>query len=616
MNRFTFLCSLVTIVVATSIATMDAQAQDVRKASKAVIPVFSLNHPILESPTAQDPFFGSVGAESLKDLVARLEQARDDDAVPAIIILLGNASMGSGQLEELHKMLREIRDTGKPVYAHADSLSFTQLALLSATSRISVAPVGDLFITGLYGAQPHLRGLLDKIHVTPDYITSGEYKSAGEMFMRSEPSPEADEMYGWLYDGIFDTYIGLIADGRGESDEQIRKWVDQGLYSAEKAAKLGIIDAAEYRADFLQTIRQEHGDDLEFAKRYGKKKSNTLDLSNPFGLFKVWADLLSGTAKPKTKKSVAIVYVDGAIMTGNPVPSPFGIQGIAFSDPIRKALDKAAADDSVKGVVLRVNSPGGSAVASEIILQATRRLAAKKPFVVSMGDVAGSGGYYVSCGADTIFADAGTITASIGVVAGKLATDGMWDAVGINWHPIQRGRNAGMLYSGQVFTEEQKQNLQDWMNEVYEVFKGHVVKARGDRLTKPIDDIAGGRVFTGRQALELGLVDRIGTLRDAVQFVAEKAEVDDYDVRVIPKPKSLLELMFADMMGTREDDDAIHMASRLGRGRTQSLWEAVAPILNRLEPRRAASIRRALMQLEVLQRERLSLTMPEIVFGG
>lgn len=191
----------------------------------------------------------------------------------------------------------------------------------------------------------------------------------------------------------------------------------------------------------------------------------------------------------------------------------------------------------------------------------------------------------------------------------------MWAAVGINWHPIERGKNAGMLSSGQVFTDEQRQNLQDWMNEVYEVFKGHVVKARGDRLTKPIEDIAGGRVFTGRQALELGLVDRIGTLRDAVQFVAKKAGVEDYDVRVIPQPKNLLELMFADMMGTHEDDDAIHMASRLGLARTQSLWEAVAPILNRLEPRRAASIRRALMQLEVLQRERLSLTMPEIVFG-
>ena len=452
-----------------------------------------------------------------------------------MIVLLDSTSMGNGQLEEIYTALRQIRRAGKPVYAHADYLSFGRLALLSSASRISVSPTGHLFVTGLYGSQLHLRGLLDKIHVTPDYLTCGAYKSAAETYMRSTPSPEAERMYDWLLDSLYETYIGLIAEGREVPRETVSGWVDLGICSAEKAVEHKIIDAAETTDAFLDHIKQQHGADLKLDKRYGKSKGSTIDLSNPFAILKIWADLLKGTSQTeKSKKdAVAIVYVEGMILPGRPIPSPFSLQGAAaYSDPIRKALDKAADDKSIKAVVLRIDSPGGSAVGSEIILQATRRLAAQKPFVVSMGDVAGSGGYYVACGADTIVADAATVTASIGVVGGKFATDEMWNSIGVNWHSIQRGKHADMLYSGQPFTEQQRQILQSWMDEVYEVFKGHVVRNRGDRLTKPIDEIAGGRVFTGRQALELGLVDRLGTLSDAIRLAAEKAGLKDYDVRV------------------------------------------------------------------------------------
>lgn len=588
-------------------------AKRTKKTSQAVIPVFSLDRPLLESPVVEDPFFGAIGAETMNSLVARLEKARDDDQVKAVIVLMGQSSMGSGQLEELHKALRQIRKAGKPVYAHADSLSFGQLALVSAASRISVAPVGDLFITGIYGSQPHIRGMLDKIHVTPDFITCGEYKSAGEMFMRTKPSPEAERMYDWLFDSLFETFVGMIADGREKTREEVRQWIDHGLYSAEEAAELGIIDAAEYRADVLKLIKQEHGEKIELAKRYGKKSSDHIDFSNPFEMFKIWAKILRGPAKPSKEKAVAIVYVDGAIVPGKPEPSPFGSSGMAYSDPIRRALDQAAEDESVKAVVLRVNSPGGSAVASEIILQATRRVAAKKPLIVSMGNVAGSGGYYVSCGAETIYADAGTITASIGVVAGKLATDEMWNSVGITWHPIARGKNSGMLYSRHVFTDEQRATLQSWMDEVYEVFKGHVIEIRGDRLTKPIDELAGGRVFTGRQALELGLVDRIGTLDDAIKAVAKKANLEKYEVRVIPRPKNFIEVLMSELTGDGEDDQQIRLGPSIAQSRqTSFLWKAIAPFLHQLESQQTESLRRVLVQLEILQQEHISLTMPEV----
>jgi protease-4 len=471
-----------------------------------------------------------------------------------------------------------------------------------------------LFITGLYGEQPHLRDLLDKIHVTPDFLTCGAYKSAGEMFMRSTPSPEAQQMYDWLFDSIFDTYVGLIADGRGQNSATVRQWIDQGIYSASKAAELGIIDAAEFRQEFVAHVKKQHGDDIKLEQRYGKAKKSSIDLSNPFAVFKIWGDILQGATKSDTgkKDAVAIVYVEGPIVGGAPQPSPFGSQGIAYSDPIRKALEQAAEDDTIKAVVLRVDSPGGSAVGSEIILQATRTVAAKKPFVVSMGSVAGSGGYYVACATETIFADASTITASIGVVTGKLATKQMWESVGINWHPIARGTNAGMLFSGETFTEQQRETMQAWMDEVYEGFKAHVMRIRGDRLTKPIDELAGGRVFTGRQALELGLIDRIGTLSDALRFAADKAGLKTYDIRVLPRPKNILELMISDLTGG-EDNGRIAIRAGL-TWKTDYVWQALAPVLDRLDPIRMSAMRRALVQLENLQREQVTLSMPEFIF--
>ncbi len=565
-----------------------------------------------------DPLFGSLGAESLKDLVARLEKARDDERVAGVVVLLGDMELGNGQLEELYTVLRQIRSAGKPVYAHADHLTFGRLALLSSASRISVSPTGELFITGLYGSQLYVRDLLDKVHITPDFLTCGAYKSAAEMYMRPSPSPEAERMYDWLFDSLFETYVGLIAEGREVPRETVLGWVDHGIYSAEKAVEQKVIDATETIDAMLDHVRQQHGSELKLDKRYGKAETSATDLSNPFAVFKIWGDLLKGASQTNKgkKPAVAIVYVEGAILPGQPTPSPFSLQSTAYSDPIRKALDRAAGDESIKAVVLRVDSPGGSAVGSEIILQATRKLAAKKPFVVSMGNVAGSGGYYVACGADTIIADASTVTASIGVVGGKLATDPMWESFGVHWHPVQRGKHAGMLNSGEVFSDEERQILQGWMNEVYEVFKGHVVRNRGNRLTKPIDEIAGGRVYTGRQALELGLVDRLGTLSDAIRVAAEKAGVTDYDVRILPRPKSFIELLMADLVPDDADEGQIQTAPVAAAiWRTAAPWQAAAPLLETLQPHQGRALRRALLQLEILQREQVTLAMPEWVLG-
>ena len=302
-------------------------------------------------------------------------------------------------------------------------------------------------------------------------------------------------------------------------------------------------------------------------------------------------------------------------MPGSAGGNPFLADSAAFSEVIRKALDEAADDDAVKAVVFRVNSPGGSAVASEVILNATRRVAAEKPLVVSMGDVAASGGYYVACGTDTIIAEDSTVTGSIGVVAGKFATTGMWNTLGITFTPIQRGKNAGMLSSAAVFSEAERTVLQSYMDSTYAVFKSHVTTARGNKLMKPIDELAGGRVYTGRQALELGLVDQIGGLSDAIAIAAQKAGLEQgYDVRVVPQTKNFMELLMGELSGSTDDDR--HLSLKTSTAALSPVLESILPLLQNVDPARVRAIKHALLQLIVLQHEGVTLSMPVMTFSN
>ena len=609
-----FLC-LVAMAVLPLVTSDVIQAAEEEESSKPVVAVFSLDRPVTEAPTGDDFLFGSIGAEPLKDLVARMNKVRDDEAVKGVVLLIGDTSLGYGQIEEIRGVMDQIKSAGKEIHAHADSLSTRDYVLVSGASKISVVPTGTVVITGIRAEEPYVRGLLDLIGVKPDFMTCGAYKSAAEMFMRKGPSEESDRMTNWLLDSMYETAVRLIAEGRGVTPEKAGQWIDGGLYTAEKAKQSGIVDAVQYRQDFVAELKSKYGDDVEFNKRYGKKKDDEIDLSSPMGLFKLWARILQGPTKKPSKDAVAIVYVEGPIVPGKPQPSPFGSSGIAYSTPIRKALDKAAGDESIKAVVLRVDSPGGSATASEIILNATKRVKAKKPLVVSMGDVAGSGGYYVACGADTIFADASTITASIGVLGGKFATTDMWGKIGITWKSYGRGASSGMLSARDVFSEAEREKIQGLMSDVYNVFKAHVVSARGDRLKKEIDQIAGGRVFTGRQALELGLVDKLGGLDHAVEHVAEQAQLDDYEVRVLPKPKSFVEMLLSDLGASDEEEDENTISISLGSlapRRSLSLFEAVLPYLEGFEPHRVEAVKSALRQLSLFDEERVILAMPVI----
>lgn len=590
----------------------DEKKTDEKKADapkpKAV--VVRLSGTLNETPKEEIFNLGDKTTTPLLTLVRRLDKAADDKEVKAVVILVDQAIPGAAQLGELRKAMDRLREGGKKVYAHADAISsLTQYALLVGADSAGVTPTGDLWATGLYAEQPYLRGLLDKIGVEPDFLACGDYKSAAEMFMREGPSKEADAMQNWLLDGLYDALVAQIASSRKVSPELVKAWIDSGPHSAEKAKELGMIDRVEHRQDLEARLKKEYGDDLGFDRKYGRKAEPKLDASSPFGLLKFWGELM-GAAKPpeKKKEAVGVVYVDGPIvLSGGGATDLFEDQSAA-SDTIRKALDEAAADETIKAVVLRVNSPGGSALASEIILDASKRVKAKKPLVVSMGDVAASGGYYVSCGSDLVFADETTITGSIGVVGGKLAIKGLFENLGVTFKANRRGQNSGMLASGETFTAAERLKMQSWMDEIYGVFKKHVVDARGDKLKKPIDDLAGGRVYTGKQALELGLVDKIGTLADAIKAAADSAKTTDYDVRVVPRPKSFLERL----LDESSDDDHKGLNLRIPR---PSVLNPALPALKALDPARADLVRAALGRLELIHREGVVLMAPDLGLG-
>ena len=516
-----FWSAILTIVLFGKAAQAMTNEPPAKEKERGIVAVFRLEGALTEVPADDSFAMFSPPGNSLKDLVARLTQAAHDSAVKAVVLLPDTATLGLGQVEELRAAVSLIRSHGKEVFVHADSLVTGQYVLACGASRIAVVPTGLVTVPGLDGSSMHIRGLLDKIGVKPDFITEGAYKSAAELFMREQPSPEADEMMNWLFDSWYVSLKDLIAQGRKADAEKVQSWLDEGVFTAEQAKAAGLIDAVEHHADFEAMLKERYGKDVVFQNKYGRTNQVDLDFSSPFAFFKIWGELLHGADNTAASKpAVGIVYVSGTIMDGKGASNPWqGSEG-AFGTEIREALEKAAADKSIKAVVLRIDSPGGSATASEIILDATKRLKAKKPLVVSMGDVAGSGGYYVACAAETVFADATTLTGSIGVLSGKLATTEMWGKVGITFKEYKRGQNAGIFSSEAVYSDSERARMRAFMDDVYGVFKNHVTEIRGNRLKKPIDDLAGGRVYTGRQALELGLVDRLGTLSDAVAFAA------------------------------------------------------------------------------------------------
>ncbi len=576
-----------------------------------VIAHFHLSGVLSEKPVA-DPF-GLLAGEmtSLKDLVRRLGKASTDEQVKAVILTFDRMEIGFGQLEELRRAIERVKAAGKKVYAYAEDMTTGEYGLLCASDRLCVGPQSTLWLTGLYGESLYVKGLLDKIGVHADFLHMGDYKSAAEMLTRTGPSQPAEDNINWLLDSLYGSLVDMIARSRSRTAEQVRTWIDRGPYMAEQAKEMGLVDEVQTREEFTSIIEKDLGGQVHVDNRYGQEEKTKLNLASPMGFFSLLSELFKAPAAPASRKdAVAVVYVEGAILPGYKQPTLFGAYEAAYSGDIRKALETAAQDDSVKAVVMRVDSPGGSAQASDVILNAARLVQAKKPLVVSMGNVAGSGGYYVSCGADAIFADAATVTASIGVVGGKLVTTDLWNKLGVNWVSHKRGANADLLSSSRPFDEAQRKVIQGYMQQVYDVFKEHVTTGRKGKLRKPIDEIAGGRVFTGKQALDLGLVDQLGGLGQAVEYAAAKVSLKDYDIRVLPEPKDFFSLLMGDLSGEGEHPTDIRLPRMTGLLASHPTLAPLLDLLQKTEPQRARALMHALQRTELLRQESVLLMMP------
>jgi len=591
-------------------ATKPATSKPVKS---AVIAVYNLRGELKDGPPTMAINLEMDGQQSLFRLLQRFRKIEKDDEVKAVVLSVSDLALGWGQMQELRQAILGLRAAKKDVYCYLEEARPAVYLLATAASKITIVPTGDVALMGMHVEQTYFKGLMDKIGIEADIEHMGAFKGAGEPFTQTGPSEEAKQMIEWLVKDLFEQMVEIVSQGRDIPADKVRSLIDQGPFNARQALDAKLVDHAIYVDEMVEALRDRYGDDARFVQNYGADKKQQLDLSSPFAIFKLLGESAS-KGKPSTKACVALVYLDGMIVTGKTEQNPFGDAGAVGSTTMRHVLAKAAADKSVKAVVLRVNSPGGSATASDIIWRAANELGKEKPFVVSMGNMAASGGYYVSAGARAIFADRGTLTGSIGVVTGKIVTKGLWDWVGLSFHETTVGQNADLFNSNRRFDDRQRAIVRQQLEMIYKEFTDRVMTGRGNKLKKDLSELAGGRVFTGRQAEANGLVDRLGGLQDAIAYAAKQAKLseDEYEVRVMPEPQNFMDLFLRSLTGQEEQDEGVDVAITTDTPWTLQLpfTQELLPALKKLDPERAKAILRSLLRIELLGREHMLLALP------
>ena len=562
-----FLSSLLALPVG---AADEAPAKS-PKPAKPVIAVYNLDGLLSESGQQEPdmlsmPDFSASRPLTLLDLTLSLEAAAEDPEVKAIVINPDGAEMDLAQVQEIRNALLDAREAGKDVWVYSESLTNRSALLGSSANHFALMPESDCDFSGIHSESLYFKGLLDKIGVQADVIHIGDFKSYGENFYRTGPSEPALRQEEDLVGSIFDDIVNDVAEGRKLAPDKVREVIDRGTLTAKEAKEAGLADDLLYRTGFNEKLRETYGKDADFDDSY---ELPDLDGPKVKGLMDILKLMFAGDKSSKDGEDyVAVVVVDGDITDES-------------IEPVRREIIKLIKDDKAKALVIRVNSPGGSALASEVLWEATDTWKkTKRPLVVSMGEVAASGGYYVSSGADHIFAEEGTITGSIGVVGMKFVFGGAMEKLGITSHTIQRGKNAGTMSVIRPFSEQEADLVRKSMTEVYGTFKKRVTDGRGKHLKGDIESLAGGRVYSGTKALEIGLVDEIGGLGDAIDYAADQADLDGPDVRLLPEPKSALEGLFS--KPDKDDGEIIHLgnpASASAKLRSEILRSGIAAAL-------------------------------------
>ncbi|MCB9662573.1 MAG: signal peptide peptidase SppA [Alphaproteobacteria bacterium] len=481
-------------------------------------------------------------APTITEIARAIRHASSDERIEGLYLELDGPQAGWGGMQEIRAAVRAFVDAGKPCVAYSPSV-FTNGSYYLATAcpTVGMAPAGVLLVNGLSVELLYYKEALARLGVQAEYEHVGDFKSAIEPFERDGPSAPAAAAYEGLLDSLYAQMVDGIAAGRSMTSDEVRASIDDPTLVPRTAVERGLLDVLAW-PDAME-VRVHEAAEEGWAARLEDPLTDD-DASELTPLKEYVKELRADVSRFGAR--IAVIHASGSIVSGDGQPSLFGDDGLLTDGAYARWMEEVREDDNVKAVVVRVDSPGGSALASSLMWRDNARtMAAGKPLVVSMGDYAASGGYLMSANADWVVAAPGTLTGSIGVFGGKLDLSGTMDKLGIGRHAFQRGRMADLLSLSSPFDDDERVVFRAYLEEFYGQFLDIVSTGRGLERDA-VHEVAQGRVWTGEQALDHELVDALGTLDDAVAKAAELANLEDYQVVDYPKRRTFFELLMED----------------------------------------------------------------------
>lgn len=469
---------------------------------------------------------------TMGEVWSALRRASRDPRIRGVLVKPGGLAVGWAKLDEIRTGLEQVRKAGKPVHAWLAGAGTREYYLASAADRISLSPEDVLDLRGLRVEATYLKGTLDKLGIQVEVEHAGKYKDAGDVFTRAGMSPETREALNAILDDTYERLCQAIAAGRRTTPEKVREWIDNGPYIAPKAVQAGLIDELAYERDAERKFEEAAA---------GKDKDK--DKDKPKALNARDYLRIPPDTKGRKVRQVALLVAQGSILRAAPADL-FGEEQVITPKGIEQQVKLIENDPAIRGVIVRIDSPGGDAVASDEILEQLKRLAKKKPLVFSMSDVAASGGYYMAMTGDPVIAYPGTITGSIGVIYGKANLRGLYAKLGMNREILKRGRFADLDSTVQPLTPEGRARLRETIDFIYDGFLQRVAEGRRKKREE-IEPFAQGRIWSGRRAREHGLVDETGGLDEALALLRKKAGIPEDELirlSVYPAPKSWIDV--------------------------------------------------------------------------
>ena len=515
---------------------------------------FTLNGTYTDTKTVST--FGTSSTKTLRGLFKKLDALKTDDEIAGVIFKIDGVSMGWATLQEIRNKLNEFQDAGKETIGYLESGGNAEYLLAATMDHIVLMPTGSLTLTGLRAEVLFYKGLLDKLDIEADMLAMGKYKSGVEPYMRDGMSDAFRESMTALLDDLYAQLLNHLAESRDSiTAENASDLINRGPFTAEEAKQEKLVDALQYYDELIATLKTASEDEeVLVVKPSFERKRKVPDMNSFAGLMQLFSMLNPPQrAQAAAENQIALIYASGPILPD--IDSPFISMSAITPKELKKAFEKARTDDTVQAVVLRIDSPGGSALASDLIWREVMLTQREKPVVVSMGDVAASGGYYIAMAAGTIVAHPSTLTGSIGVFGGKLNLKGLYNKAGLTKEIISHGQNATLYSDYGGFTPTERERVEKMMKTVYEDFVSKAATGRNKSFDE-IDEIAQGRVWTGKQAKELGLVDEIGGLDTALSIAKKQAgfaEDDKVNLIVLPKQRPFFEQLLEQMI---EDTDS------------------------------------------------------------